>query len=173
MAAYQEFTRQFKYDPVSSPHSIEPLSHTCSHEENIQLQAYLYSLTTPNMDHTTPFGSDHERICFDSGASVCISTKCENFIKLNKVEHPKINGIGTRLPVEGISTLKWPICDDSNNEIDLYVHNALFMLMAPMGFLCPQQIAMQTNRPRDGFKTLGHAGILTVDGYIRTIPYDP
>ncbi len=108
MAAYQEFTRQFKYDPVSSPHSIEPPSHTCSHEENIQLQAYLYSLTTPNMDHTTPFGSDHERICFDSGASVCISTKCENFIKLNKVEHPKSMALAPDYLLKALAHLSGP-----------------------------------------------------------------
>jgi hypothetical protein len=42
-----------------------------------------------------------------------------------------------------------------------------------MGLLCPQQIAMQTQRPGDGFNALRHAGILTIAGYTRTIPYDP
>jgi hypothetical protein len=53
------------------------------------------------------------------------------------------------------------------------VHNTLYVPKAPMGLLCPQQIAMQTQRPGDGFNVLGHAGILTVGGFTRTIPYDP
>jgi hypothetical protein len=80
----------------------------------------------------------------------------------------KINGIGTGLPVDDIGCLKWPIRDDAGNEIDLYVHNALYVPKA----MCPQQIAMQTGKPGDGFHALGHAGILTVDGYKMTIPYD-
>jgi hypothetical protein len=32
---------------------------------------------------------------------------------------------------------------------------------------------MQTQRPGDGFNALSHAGILTVAGFTRTIPYDP
>jgi hypothetical protein len=41
-----------------------------------------------------------------------------------------------------------------------------------MGLLCPQQIAQQTNKPGDGFNALGPHGILTFDGFTRTVPYD-
>jgi hypothetical protein len=139
----------------------------------MQLQALLYSLNTPTQDTTTHFGSDFERICIDTGASACISTRKENFTNLNTVNHIKINSIGTGLPVAGIGTLKWPIRDDDGHEIDLHVHNALYVPEAPMGLLCPQQIAMQTKRPGDGFNALAQAGILTVEGYKRSIPYDP
>lgn len=40
-----------------------------------------------------------------------------------------------RLSAEGIRTLKWPIKDDNNNKIDLYVLNA------PMGLLCHKEVA--------------------------------
>jgi hypothetical protein len=40
-----------------------------------------------------------------------------------------------RLTAEGIRTLKWPIKDDNNNKIDLYVLNA------PMGLLCHKEVA--------------------------------
>jgi hypothetical protein len=89
------------------------------------------------------------------------------------VDNIKINGIGTGLLVEGVGTLKWPIQDDNQNELDLYIHNALYVPSTPMGLFCPQQIAMQTQRPDDRFNALGHAGVLTVAGFTCTIPYDP
>jgi hypothetical protein len=39
-----------------------------------------------------------------------------------------------------------------------------------MGLLWPQQIAMQTKNPKDGFHALAHAGIFTFAGYTRTVP---
>jgi hypothetical protein len=118
------------------------------------------------------FATDVENICIDTGASACISTRKENFDNLQMIRNLKINGIGTGLPVKGTGRLKWPFRDDNGNEFDLYVHNALCVPKIPMGLLCPQQIAMQTGKAGDGFNVLGHAGILTVDGYKRTIPYD-
>jgi hypothetical protein len=141
-------------------------------ESNIQLQALLYTMSMPAQDRTMHFGSDSECICINTGASACISTRREKFVKLQAMENIKINGIGTSLPVEGVGTLKWPIRDDNNNELDAYVHNALYVPSTPMGLLCPQKIAMQTQHPGDGFNTLGHAGILTMAGYTRTIPYN-
>jgi hypothetical protein len=41
--------------------------------ENAQLQAYLYSLSTPGANHKIRFGTDAEDICIDTGASACIS----------------------------------------------------------------------------------------------------
>lgn len=163
----------FDNNPTLLPQQFAPPGNPRMHEENLHLQAHLYSLTAPNTDRTMHFGSNHEHICIDTGALACPFTTRENFIKLNKVEHIKINGIGTGLPVEVIGTRKSPIEDDHNNKIDLHIHNALFMLSAPMGLLCPQQIAMQTKHPQDGFNALSHAGILTIEGCIRTIPYDP
>jgi hypothetical protein len=135
-------------------------------QDSNNLQAYLYTLSTPSQDCTMHFGSDHERFCIDTGASACISDRKENFIKLQPVDNIKINGVGRGLPVEGVGTLKWPNRDNNQNELDIYVHNA-------MGLLCPQQLAMQTQRPGHGFHALGHAGVLTVAGFSRTIPYDP
>ncbi len=84
----------------------------------------------------------------------------------------KINGIASGLQVEGIGLLKWHIRDDDNKEIKLYIKDALYVPKAPMGLLCPQQIAQQTRKPGDGFKALRNHGILTFDGFCRTIPYD-
>jgi hypothetical protein len=94
-------------------------------ESNIQLQALLYTMSMPAQDKTMHFGFDSERIYIDTGASACISTRRENFAKLQAMENIKINGIGTGLPVEGVGTLKRPIHDDNNNELDVYVHNVL------------------------------------------------
>jgi hypothetical protein len=140
--------------------------------ENSRLLALLYTLSTPGNDRTYHLGTDVERICIDTGASACISTRKENFVTLSAITNVKINGIGSGLPVEGTGLLKWPIRDDKNNEIILYIQNALYVPKAPMGLLCQQQIAQQTNKPGDGLNALGHHGILTFDGFTRTVPYE-
>jgi len=43
--------------------------------ENKWLLAMLFSLTTPAMDSTVSFGTNTERICIDTGALACISTR--------------------------------------------------------------------------------------------------
>lgn len=88
-------------------------------ETNLQLQALLYTLSTPTQDWTMHFGSDSVWICIDTGTSACISTRRENFIKLQLVENIKINGIETGLPVEGVGTLKWLIRDNNKNKLDI------------------------------------------------------
>jgi hypothetical protein len=62
----------------------------------------------------------------------------QNFISLTPVTNIQINGIGSGLPIEGIGCLKWSIRNDANNEIDIFVKNALYAPTAPMGLLCPQ-----------------------------------
>jgi hypothetical protein len=138
----------------------------------LQLQGLLLSLSTTPASNKVSFATDVENICIDTGALACISNRKENFESLQPIQNLKINGIGTGLPIKGIGRLKLPIRDGAGNKIDLYVHNALYVPKAPMGLVCPQQIAMQTGKPGDGFHALGHAGILTVDGYKMTIPYD-
>jgi hypothetical protein len=140
--------------------------------ENAQIQAYLYSLSTPGANHKIRFGTDAEDICIDTGASACISRLRQNFITLRPVKNLAVNGIGSGLPIAGIGTLRWSIFDDKNNAIDLYIRDALFVPTAPMGLLCPQQIAQQTRRNGDGFNALSSYGILTFEGYTKTVPYD-
>ena len=45
-------------------------------------------------------------------------------------------------------------------EIDLYVHNVLYVPPAPMGLLCPPQVTQQNGTPGDGLS------ILTFDSFI-------
>jgi hypothetical protein len=117
---------------ISVP-SVQSFNHHLDH--NQQLLAYLYSLSTPAHDCMLHFGTDLERICIDTGASACISTRKENFVSIRQVDNLKINGIGSSLPVAGIGLLKWTIRDDTGNDIDLYVHDALLVPTAPMGLL--------------------------------------
>jgi hypothetical protein len=118
------------------------------------------------------FDSDTERICIDTGASACLSTRRDNFISLRDLDNIKINGIASGLKVAGIGVLRWSIRDDNNTEIDLYIKDALYVPDAPMGLLCPQQIAQQTKLKGDGFLALDDCGILTFSSYKRTIKYD-
>jgi hypothetical protein len=78
--------------------------------ENAQIQAYLYSLSTPGANHKIRFGTDAEDICIDTGASACISRLRQNFITLRPVKNLAVNGIGSGLPIAGIGTLRWSIC---------------------------------------------------------------
>jgi hypothetical protein len=150
---------------------VDPISPR-SDIENLQLQANLYSLTTPGTQDKIQFGSDAETICIDTGASACISRNRANFITMNTVTNLSIKGIGTGLPIAGIGVLRWSVIDDANNEIDLFVKDALYVPTAPMGLLCPQQIAQQTRQLGDGFNALSSHGILTFEGYKKTVPYD-
>jgi hypothetical protein len=162
---------------VSNPFSAVP--HVCSIQgprsavDNSRMLALLYLLSTPKHDSVYNFGTDTERICIDTGTSACISTHRDNFVTFSPINNLKVNGIGSGLPVEGSGLLKWPIQDDNNNEVDLYVKDALYVPKALMGLLYPQQIAQQTGKSSDGFHAFGDRGILTFDGYQRTVQYDP
>ncbi len=146
--------------------------HPRSDRDNLQLQAHLYSLTTPGSQDTIHFGADTESICIDTGASACISKIRSSFINLHPVSNIKIKGIGTGLPIGGIGTLRWSLRDDNNNDIDLFIKDALYVPDAPMGLLCPQQIAQQTGHPGDGFNALATHGILSFEGFTKSIMYD-
>jgi hypothetical protein len=132
----------------------------------------LFSLTTPGSSDAYNFDTDSERICIDTGASACISRRKESFISLKPMSNIKINGIASGLNVAGIGLLKWSIRDDENNEVDLHIKDALYIPQAPMGLLCPQQIAQQTQKPGDGFTAFRTLGIFTFDGFRRTVPYN-
>lgn len=132
---------------------------------NKQLLAYLYSLSTPGVQENISFGSDMESVCVDTGASACISPHRINFTDLRPVTNLKINGIGSGLAIEGIGTLRWSFIDDSNNAIDLYIRDALYVPSTPMGLLCPQQIAQKTKHPGDGFQAIYPHGILQFAGH--------
>jgi hypothetical protein len=107
-----------------------------SYEDNMALQALLFSYSTPGLDNTYKFDPAMERICIDTGASTCISTMKGNFINLKPVTNVQINGIGTGLPIEGIGCLRWSIRDDENNEIDLFINNALYVPTARLMVFC-------------------------------------
>jgi hypothetical protein len=139
---------------------------------NTDLQALLFSLSTPGVDRTYQFDSSIERICIDTGASASLSTKRENFITLQSVADLKINGIGAGLPIEGIGILKRPLRDDQDNKIDLFIKDSLYVPSAPMGLLCPQQLAQQTGLPHDGFHSTAQHGVLMFNGFQCTIPYE-
>ena len=62
--------------------------------------------------------------------------------------------------------------DDKNNEVEVFINDALHVPSAPMSLLCPQQIAQQTQRDGDGFHAIAPHGLLTVDGFTKTIQYD-
>jgi|NOAtaT_6_FD_contig_31_8217394_length_1373_multi_2_in_0_out_0_3 hypothetical protein len=55
----------------------------------------------------------------------------QQFISLRKVTDIKINGIGSGLPVEGIGMLKWPMLADNGAEMDIHIHQALYVPSAP------------------------------------------
>lgn len=138
-------------------------------DNNQHKLAILCTMATPGFTNTYQFNTTSEKICIDTGASACLSTMHSNFVTLKDMKNVKITGIASRLHVAGIGTLKWPIHDD-NNEVELFITDAL--PSAPMGLLCPQQVAQQTNHPGDGFQGLSDHGILTFDRFRMTVPYE-
>ena len=82
-----------------------------------------------------------------------------------------MQGIGSRLEIAGEETLRWSINNDDGHAIILHVRDALYVPKVPMCLLCPQQVAHQTSKIRDGFNAGASHGTLAFDGFIRTIPY--
>jgi hypothetical protein len=80
---------------VTFDHGIPKQSRSTT--ENAPLQAYLYSLTMPGVNHTIQFGTDAEDICIDTSASECISRIRKNFITLHPVRNLAVKGIGSEL----------------------------------------------------------------------------
>jgi hypothetical protein len=135
--------------------------------------ALLYILNTPAVANTYEFDHTIERICVDTGASVSLSMKKSNFVHLLPIQNLEISGIASGLKVEGIGILKWSIRDDDNNEIHLFIKDALYVPSAPMGLLCPQQIAQKTKVKNDGFQAISDYGIFQFQGYQKTVHYEP
>jgi hypothetical protein len=71
------------------------------------------------------FDTDSKRDCVDTGASACLAKNKKSFVQLQTISNVKINGIGSGLVVEGIGVLKWSLRDDKNNEIDMFIDDAL------------------------------------------------
>jgi hypothetical protein len=111
-------------------------------------------------------------ICIDTGASSCISNDKHDFITYYPVTDQVISGISSGLKVEGRSTLRWIIRDDNGNDVILHVSDALHVPKIPLCLLCPQQIAQQTGKSNDGFLAGGVNGVVTYDGFVRTVPYN-
>jgi len=111
-------------------------------------------------------------ICIDTGASSCISNDRRDFITYHPVTDQIISGISSGLKIEGRGTLRWLIRDDLGNDVILHVSDALHVPNVPLCLLCPQQVAQQTGKSKDGFYAGGTNGVLTYDGFVRTIPYN-
>ncbi len=142
--------------PISPPHNGAP--------SNATKLAMLSAWQSANA--RSPIYMDYapgsKAICIDTGASSCISNDKNDFISLEKVQNQTITGIGSSLDIAGYGTLRWKIKDDDGNTIVLHISNALMCL------LCPQQIAQQTGKERDGFHMEAKFGTLTYDGFICT-----
>jgi hypothetical protein len=111
-------------------------------------------------------------ICVDSGASCSISTNKFDFIEFTPTTNTVLCGITSGLQIEGKGTLHWTITNDSSDEIDLYIRDSLYVPLAPMCLLSPQQLLQQTNQNNDGFIVKDTYGILHFSGYKKTIYYN-
>ena len=87
------------------------------------------------------FAPGSSSICFDAGASACISSNKNDFVSLVACKNSTIQGIGTGLAIAGKGTLQWCILTNEGQEVNPYVRNALYVPGIPMNLLCPQQIA--------------------------------
>lgn len=111
-------------------------------------------------------------ICIDTGTSSFISNVEQDFLAMEPIKNQSISGIRSGLQVEGRCTLCWTINNDDGNAIVLHVNNALYVPKVPLCLLCPQQVAKQTGKDSNGFLTGGCHGILTFNGFTRTIYYN-
>jgi hypothetical protein len=60
------------------------------------------------------------------------------------VKDQSLIGISTGLPLAGIGTIKWAVMMDAVVEVDLHIHQCLYVPQCPMNLLSPQHLAQQT-----------------------------
>jgi hypothetical protein len=158
---------------VHELHIIEP-QHERSSDENAKLLAYLTALISADIKNKgkAVFDPGGEYVCVDTGASSTIWNFLKDFISLEKIDNLMINGIASGLKVEGVGVLKFTIMDTEENTLDVIIRDALYVPNAPMCLLCPHQLAHQTGKEGDGFNSLAHHGILTIEGFSSIIQYD-
>jgi hypothetical protein len=161
---------EYRHHKKGAPQPSTRLQET--EQRNKDLLALLYSLNTPSLDNTYLFDSGLECICIDTGTSASLSAEKENFVQLIPITNLEISGIGSGLFVEGIGILQWSIKDDMGQVIDLFRKDALYIPTAPIGLLCPQQIAQQTKTPNDGFHAIADHGIFQFQGFCKTVKYE-
>jgi hypothetical protein len=111
-------------------------------------------------------------ICIDTGATICISNNKADLIDFTPVSNTVVKGISSGLSIEGCGTICWEKKDDLGNEINLLIHNSLYVPQAPMCLLSPQSVAQQTNNKNDGFHVHYQHGIFTFASFKKTIFYN-
>jgi hypothetical protein len=122
----------------------------------------------------TPISPDMVPLVIDSGASVTISPYLTDFIDvLRPVQNVAIQGIASGLQVQGIGTLQYKYYNDSGTLQTLTIHDALYVPKCTARLLCPRQLGQATGSPNDGFQCLVDKGILTYQGQITTVSYEP
>jgi hypothetical protein len=116
--------------------------------------------------------SDERAICINTGASCCISNSKEDFLTFAPSSSSVLQGIGSGISIAGTGTIKWCILNDNGDEVDLHLHNSLYVPGAPMCLLGPQHIAQQIALLSDGFHSKGRFGTLIFGGFHHIIPYN-
>ena len=117
-----------------------------------------------------PFG-------IDPMASATISNCKDEFIDIKPLPKTYLEGVGGRVPVEGIGTLMWPIEDDLGMIHQIKVTGAYYCSQAPLRLLCPQQWATQREKElgpehNTSFTTQAHFSRLQWGQYRLTVPHD-
>lgn len=101
---------------------------------------------------------DERAICINTGASCWISNSKEDFFTFAPSSSSVLQGIGSGLSIAGSGTIKWCILNDIGDQVDLHLHNSLYVPRAPMCLLSPQHMAQQIALLSDGFHSKGHFG---------------
>jgi hypothetical protein len=123
--------------------------------------------------HLMNFSPGGQPICIDTGASCCISNNRNDFITFQPSSNRALSGIANGLQIEGTGTVCWCILNDNGDEVQLHIHNSLYVPSLPINLLSPQQICQQTKHLDDGFVIGASHDTLRFANHQRTIHYNP
>ena len=132
------------------------------------------------LNSPTPcFDTDSSPFAVDPGASATISNSREDFGELHATPNLFLKGVGGKVPVKGMGTLKWNLLDDTGKGHTMVIEQAYYVPEAPLSLLCPQQWAKQRatakgTKDKPQFVTMAsNAKLSWIKGKTTiTIPYD-
>ncbi len=105
----------------------------------------LFSLnaTSENEGDAMVFDTDSIPFAIDPCATATIVNSKDHLLNLRPVKNSFLTGVGGKIPVVAMGTLRWHVEDDSGQIHQLKVEDAFYVPESPLNLLCPQQWAAQ------------------------------
>ena len=125
----------------------------------------------------TSLDTDSYQVAIDTCTSESICSERELFVgKIHSCRRLYIQGVGGKVKVTGVGSIKFRITDDDDVTHDLLIHNVLYVPESPVNLISPQRWSETSTNPEGtGEITTGGVTILFWDNkqFTKLIPHHP